>query len=160
MARRDALLKLHKRLLERRNALRQILAGELNDLGSGNRGDLGGDAADFAFDSGSGELSSQLAELEARELAQVERALERLKQGTYGICEGCGKRIPVARLNALPYSTFCIHCQRELEANPSAYYDRSRSADWSRVYETESSMEEEKEVDISEIEMDLSGSGR
>lgn len=158
MARRDALLKLHKRLLERRNALRQILAGELNDLGSTVRGDIGGDAADFAFDTGSGEISSQLAELEARELAQVERALQRLKQGTYGICESCGKRIPVARLNALPYSTFCIDCQRELEANPSAY-NRRRSADWSKVYEAESSLDD-KEVDISEIEMDLSSSGR
>ena len=57
---------------------------------------------DAAFDSGSDEVSSQLAELEARELAQIERAVARLKQGNFGVCEGCQKKIAIARLNALP----------------------------------------------------------
>ena len=75
MARREALLKLHKRLVARRNELRKVLADELSDLRSMDRVHPGGDAADAAFDTGSDEISSQLAELEARELAQVERAL-------------------------------------------------------------------------------------
>jgi DnaK suppressor protein len=161
MARRDALLRLHQRLLARRDALRKILQGELNDLGSGQRKDAMGDAADFAFDTGSGEISSQLAELEARELAQVERALERLRQGTYGICESCGKRIPVARLNALPYSTYCIGCQRQLEANPDWRGLNRSGENWAKVYEAESALEQEdKDVDLSEIEMDIGNGGR
>lgn len=159
MARREALIKLHKRLVARRNALRQVLAGELSDLHGHIRGDLSGDAADVAFDSGSDEISSQLAELEARELAQVDRAIARLKQGTYGLCEACSKRIPVARLNALPYSTMCIECQRELEHDPGWMHGR-RGGDWEKVYDTETPLEDQKEVDLSEIEMDLSGSGR
>src|SRR5262245_4342809 len=117
MARRDALLRLHKSLLARRAALRNALAGELEDLRK-FRTDQTGDSADVAFDSGSEEISTQLAELEARELNQIERALTRLKQGTYGICEVCQGKIPVARLNALPYSTTCINCQREMESYP------------------------------------------
>ena len=42
---------------------------------------------------------------------QVERALERLHEGTYGICEGCGRRIPEARLNYQPAATRCVECQ-------------------------------------------------
>ena len=118
MARRDALLRLHKSLIAQRDELRKRLGGELRDLRSYKSLDSG-DAADLAFDSGNEEVSSQLADLESRQLYQIERSLARLKQGTYGICEGCGKKIPVARLNALPFSTTCINCQREMETNGS-----------------------------------------
>ena len=87
MARRDALLRLHKSLLARRAALRKALAGELADLRKASA--QSGDSADVAFDSGSDEIATQLAELEARELSQIERALARIKQGTYGVCELC-----------------------------------------------------------------------
>src|SRR6202049_1979320 len=114
MARRDALLRLHKSLTGRRDELRKRLGGELKDLRCSKTVDTG-DAADQAFDSGSEEVSSQLAELESRELSHVERALAKLKQGTYGLCEGCQKKIPVTRLNALPFITTCIECQRDME---------------------------------------------
>src|SRR6202171_6257908 len=96
MARRDALLRLHKSLTSRRDELRRRLGGKLQDLRNLKSTDTG-DSADAAFDSGSDEVSSQLAELEGRELAQIERALARLKQGNFGVCEGCQKTIPVSR---------------------------------------------------------------
>lgn len=43
-------------------------------------------------------------------LRKVEVALARLDQGSYGICEVCGKAIPVARLEVLPYTTVCVEC--------------------------------------------------
>src|SRR4029077_8247518 len=115
MARSDALLRLHKSLMARRDELRKRLGGELKDLRNDKGSDSTGDSADLAFDTGSEEVASQLAELESRELNQVERALAKLKQGTYGLCEGCIRKIPVARLNALPFSTTCVQCQREME---------------------------------------------
>jgi len=42
---------------------------------------------------------------------QVERALERVREGGYGICEGCGHRIPAARLKFQPAATRCVECQ-------------------------------------------------
>src|SRR5215212_2485057 len=90
MARNDALLKLHKRLVDRRNSLRAILAREVADL---NVGDTTGDEADAAFDSGAEEVSSSLAEIEARELNMIEKAIAKLKGGTYGLCEHCEKKI-------------------------------------------------------------------
>jgi DnaK suppressor protein len=154
MARRDALLRLHKSLMARRDELRKRLGGEIKDLLAFQGDATGGDAADQAFDSGSEEVTSQLAELESRELSQIERALTKLKQGSYGLCEGCQKKIPVTRLNALPFSTTCIECQREMEIY-GRWGGRSGAGNWEKVSETEAPLEEQREIDLSDIEMDL-----
>jgi len=150
MARRDALLRLHKTLVGRRDELRKRLGGDLKDLRASSA--ITGDEADKAFDSVGGEVTSQLAQLESRELFQIERAIQRLKQGTYGICEGCGKKIPVSRLNALPFSTTCISCQREMETYGS--WEGRGAGDWEKV--TDSSFDAEREVKLSDLEMDFS----
>jgi len=149
MARRDALLRLHKTLTSRRNELRKRLGTDLADLGHRMNSSASGDAADAAFGAAGEELSSQLAELEAKELNQIERALVRLKQGTYGLCEVCSAKIPVARMNVLPYSTLCIKCQREAENDANWLFDR-RSANWESVTDGPG---EDREVRISDLEM-------
>jgi len=153
MARRDALLRLHKTLTARRNELRKRLGADLAQLGATKKNSATGDAADVAFEHTGEELSSQLAELEARELNQVERALLRLKQGTYGLCEACATKIPVSRLNVLPYSTLCIKCQREAE-NDSDWLAERRNANWEAV--SDGSPMEDREVRLSDLEMDYS----
>ena len=154
MARKDALLRLHKNLLARRAELRKRLGLELEELAHVKHSSASGDAADAAFDSSGEELASTLAELEAKELAQVERALRQLKAGTYGKCEACSAKIPVIRLNALPYSTLCIKCQREMESEGGWLHGRS-AEDWGRVAEGGHSMED-REVSITDLEIDLS----
>jgi DnaK suppressor protein len=151
MARNDALLKLHKRLVDRRNSLRAILAREVADL---NVNDTTGDEADAAFDSGADEVSSSLAEIEARELKQIERAIHKLKTGTYGMCEHCEKKIPVARLNALPYSVYCMPCQREVEKHPYDFQGRGGS-NWEKVYDNARRYNDEPtKVDLAALEHD------
>jgi DnaK suppressor protein len=118
MARKDALVNMRAILVRRRDALRSALAGDLSLLKE-LRSESPGDVIDAAYDSAQDEISSQLAEVESRELASIENALERMKAGKYGQCEVCGGRIPMARLNALPYATMCIDCQRELERSGS-----------------------------------------
>ena len=154
MARSDALLRLHQTLLARRAELRKRLGMELDDLSRGKGSQPSGDAADAAFDTTGEEIASQLAELEAKELAQVERALRRLKQGTYGQCEHCSTRIPVARLNALPYSTLCIKCQREMETEGGWMGGRG-DVDWTRMTDHDNLMED-REVNLADLEIDLS----
>ena len=97
-------------------------------------------------------MTSQLVELESRELLQVERSLSRLKQGTYGSCEGCGKKIPLARLNALPFSTTCVPCQRELELY-GEIGGRGGVGSWDKVSDSHT---EDREVNLSDLEMDFS----
>jgi len=150
MARREALLRLHKTLTSRRAELVRRLGSDFRDLGQSDIAT--GDAADAAFDAGSEEMASHLAELEAKELNQIQRALVRLKQGTYGVCEACQTKIPVARLNALPYSTLCIKCQREMEATGG--WSEERSADWDRVSDMD--RDDRREVRLTDLEMDYS----
>ncbi len=153
MARREALLRLHKSLTSRRTEILKKLSDEMDNLRNFKSGDATGDAADVAFEAGSDEMASQLAELDSRELSKIERALVRLKQGTYGLCESCQDKIPVGRLNALPYTTLCIECQREMEQYPN--WDDSRSANWEKVYDAATPLEDQREVDLSELEIDL-----
>jgi RNA polymerase-binding transcription factor len=154
MARRDALLRLHKSLMARRAALGHALAGEVENMRR-FRPDQAGDSADAAFDAGSEEISTQLAELEARELNQIERALTRLKQGTYGSCEVCQRKIPVTRLNALPYSTTCINCQREMEGYPG-WESRRGGRGWETIDDAEPARAEQRDIDLADLERDLS----
>ena len=152
MARRDALLRLHESLVSRRGDLIRRLGGDLKDL-LHRSGDTG-DSADQAFESSGEEVSSQLAQVESRQLTQIDRSLARLKQGSSGHCEVCQKKIPISRLNALPFSTTCIECQREMEA--SGEWLASGPADWERVSDAEARMKEPREVDVNRLEMDFS----
>src|SRR5947207_14331400 len=151
MARHDALLRLHKSLLARRADLRKKLA---DDLASLRGSEASGDQADAALDASSDEMNSALAELDARELGQIDRALARLKQGTYGLCEVCHGKIPVGRLATLPFCTLCIECQREMEKYPD--WGRQSGGDWEKVYDSASSFEEPREVNLAELEIDMS----
>src|SRR5829696_4026856 len=127
--RKESLSKLRDLLVVRRNAIRKALAGDLSLLKQ-LREQSGGDVVDAALDAAQDEICSQLAEVESRELANIERALVRIKSGSYGDCEICNEKIPLARLNALPYATSCIECQRAAELSGGA---GGGAGDWSRV---------------------------
>jgi len=111
--RKEALVKLKDVLLLRREALRRALDGDISMLQSLSQ--EGGDVMDAAMDTAQDEISSQLVEVESRELTQIEEALSRLKDNNYGDCEVCDKPIPLARLQAVPYATTCIECARKQE---------------------------------------------
>lgn len=149
MARKDSLLLLHQRLVSKRDALRRKLAVE-HDINIPAGWDGGRDVADTANEGAEAELDSQLAALESRELAQIEQAIQLIRDGRYGKCEMCDKSIPIARLRALPFTTFCVECQREAE------YIRAEGGDlevdWSSAYEHEGRMSD-KELTIGDIDV-------
>jgi DnaK suppressor protein len=146
MARKESILKMQDLLVKRRDALRRALAGDLSLLMQ-LREQSGSDVVDAALDAAQDEISSQLAEVESRELASIERALVRIREGVYGVCEVCAAKIPIARLNALPYATMCIECQQAAE--DGTLEDR-RAADWSRVVDAGYS---EGDVQVSDLEL-------
>lgn len=146
MSRKEQILKLRNVLIKRRDALRKALAGDLSMLNK-LRSEFAGDVVDAALDSAQNEISSQLAEVESRELANIEKAIQRFRNGTYGICEGCDGIIPIARLNALPYATFCINCQRATETSKN---NSQLDGDWSRVLDTSY---KDADVPLTDMEM-------
>ena len=114
MKKKELVRQLKGVLQKRRAALRQALNKDIADLKSGTGIDYG-DVAEVALEDTFELVSSQLAESESRELAQIELALERIRRGSYGECRGCGQEIPVARLQALPYAARCVKCERDAE---------------------------------------------
>jgi DnaK suppressor protein len=149
MSRKDAIVSMHQVLIKRRDALRKALAGDLSLLKE-LRAQASGDVVDAALDSVQDEISSQLAEVESRELARIEIALERMRDGQYGICEHCAINIPMARLNALPYATLCIKCQREAERDGLG---GRADVDWGRLLDSGSG---DADLTINDIELDVS----
>src|SRR5262245_60467257 len=131
MARNDALRRIRDQLMTRRRELLRAINNDFNDLSKIDRG--GNDDADDAALTITAEMTSQLAEMETRELKKIEKALARIREGNYGKCEYCGVRIPVARLNALPDTTCCIKCQRQQEEHPND--DRFQTGNWQKVFD-------------------------
>ncbi|HAN98101.1 MAG TPA: molecular chaperone DnaK [Planctomycetaceae bacterium] len=144
MSRKESLAELHEILKARREAIRMALLGDmslLNELASQTKGDV----VDWALDSAQDELSSQLAEVEGRELAMIDNALKRMSSGEYGECEVCEQPIPLARLQALPYATLCVGCQRAAEISGGS---GGRTVDWSRVVDFPSDDSRARDIDI------------
>jgi RNA polymerase-binding protein DksA len=84
---------------------------ELGEVGSGGTDNHLGDTATATFDR---ELDQGLEEGAQQTLAEIDAALKRIEDGTYGICEICGKPIGAERLRALPWARLCIEDQRRL----------------------------------------------
>jgi DnaK suppressor protein len=111
-------LKVYKELLL---ALRARLRGDVSQMADAalrkSRSEANGDLssmpihmADIGTDNFDQEFTLSLMESEGDALAQIEAALERIEENTYGDCEECGAKIPKARLNAIPYTAVCVKC--------------------------------------------------
>ena len=74
-----------------------------------------GDLADLAEVVINNELLNRLSDIEVETVKQIDSALEKIDNGTYGICEGTGKTIPEARLNAIPWTPYTIEYAEQLE---------------------------------------------
>jgi DnaK suppressor protein len=157
MARKDALLRLHGRLVARRDALRKALNGEMDMREFAALNDVG-DNVDAAVETANEEIASQLVEIESRELTQIEHALARIVQGVYGKCEFCGDKIAEARLNALPYTNSCIECQRENERSGQPFGRGGDERRWAKVFEKSEDSDGDSDINLSDFEMDLSES--
>jgi DnaK suppressor protein len=103
-------------------AERERLEAEIEHTRSGLRGATDGTlvddptgGADDAQDLYNRELAEGVEEDERATIAEVDAALQRLDDGTYGRCVDCDGEIPSKRLEALPYAARCIDCQRRAE---------------------------------------------
>ncbi len=149
MARKDALLRLHQRLVAQRDSLRKKLALDMSLASDGGAGTS--DLGDVANDDADREVNTQLASLESRELVKIERAIQAIRDGRYGTCEVCARKIPVARLQALPYSSSCIDCQRGQERARAA---GEAEADWESAFYFQA-RQNDQELTLNDIEREM-----
>ncbi len=147
MARKDALKRVYNQLVTQRSALRQSLSEEMGLTGESAAGSS--DLVDAAYDDTERALNSQLAALEGRELVRIEAALTAMREGRYGICDGCSKAIPIARLQVLPYTSSCVDCQRTVEGRRRA---GQADADWESAWE-HGARQRDQELSVRELDM-------
>jgi DnaK suppressor protein len=67
-----------------------------------------------AVDSGR-DSNLRFRERESRLIRKIKTALQKIEEGTFGICEACGENIPMPRLKARPVTAHCIHCKTKME---------------------------------------------
>jgi len=99
--------------LEDEQARLQAVIAQMDAEGTVNLG-YGNHMADDASEAFEQAKDLALRQNAEQVLAQVEDALARFEQGTYGRCEQCGAEIDPARIKALPYVTHCLRCQQRL----------------------------------------------
>ncbi len=111
---RGLLLEERRRVVAALENLHDDHAGTLSDE-AGEESAYDNHLADTATDTYDRELDYTLEENSENVLAEIDAALKRIDDGTYGVCTNRGEQIPVERLEARPWATLCIDCQRERE---------------------------------------------
>ena len=111
-----------KELLQQERQRVQAALENLHEENPGSMSDESGEdagydnhLADTATVTYDRELDYTLEENSEHVLAEIDAALARIEDGTYGTCTSCGKQIAPERLEARPWATLCIDCQRKRE---------------------------------------------
>ena len=107
-----------KRIVKKRGEFLKGLSQELNagiSKGPELKASLGSDVGDQSAQNLNSHLSISFARRYSSMLKQIDQALARVDEGNYGICEECGEKIDKKRLEILPFTPYCVHCQRRIE---------------------------------------------
>ena len=107
----------------------QVLRGIRDDMKEDREGqkDEGRDTYDVASEERDREINYLLTDRDRGKVQSIDQALERLDEGTYGVCESCEGEITPERLKAMPFTRLCVQCQseREVEAKRNRRMDDS-----------------------------------
>jgi DnaK suppressor protein len=109
-----------KQILNEKSLLLQGISTKMK--GSPKSGDPdGGDVCDIASSDRERELTLRLSERGREKLKEIEEALERIEEGSFGTCEQCGCKIPKGRLKVMPFTTTCVACKSKQEKQRKLY---------------------------------------
>jgi DnaK suppressor protein len=109
-------------------ALAESVRSPVGGQGDGGLSGAPQHLADLGTDAYTQELDSALLENETYLKGEVDAALGRIEGGTFGTCERCGKSIPAARLDALPYTRYCTACSAATQDGAAVNLNRGRPA--------------------------------
>lgn len=110
----DSFQALRERLLQQRQEIMDMYKQDLR-AGQESADDGTEDIVDRANNAYNRELMFSLSDGERNMVLQIEGALKRMEEGSYGRCANCGNPIHILRLEAVPYARFCINCQEMAE---------------------------------------------
>ncbi len=106
----------------------QDMLNEIQEKGKSTLENLSGsdqtpaDLADRASQESDQFFTLRLRDRDRKLVNKIKAALERIEDGTYGICESCGQEISIPRLKARPVTTLCIECKSKQEEEERLRY--------------------------------------
>ncbi|NNF83687.1 MAG: TraR/DksA family transcriptional regulator [Deltaproteobacteria bacterium] len=101
-------------LLKMREELVRGIARKSKETAVSGVSDIG-DILDSVSEERTRELYMILTDREKQKLKQIDDALDRIEEKTYGLCEECGVKIPRARLKVVPFAKYCVECKEAIE---------------------------------------------
>jgi DnaK suppressor protein len=101
-------------LLKKKSLLANHLKTELSELEAPDKHHLA-DLEEMASDTHDTDSVCEIMAVGASTIDQIDLALSKIEEGTYGVCEDCGEHIAFERLEALPFATLCIGCKKKRE---------------------------------------------
>jgi len=121
MLRREELQEIKELLRDMKKRIMTDLDARIKTSGLSDEREIG-DIFDDADMEQNREFNLMLSNREKEKVEQLDAAIERIDEGSYGICEDCEENIPMGRLKALPFTTLCVKCKsrREAEEGPVA----------------------------------------
>jgi DnaK suppressor protein len=112
---RDALLEERQRVEHALTTLREEHPGSLDDEVEEVAATADDHLANTASATLGREIDYTLGDNAEQVISEIDAALQRIEDGTYGVCASCGREIPPARLEANPWASLCIDCKRRAE---------------------------------------------
>ncbi|OHB70643.1 MAG: hypothetical protein A2W17_11545 [Planctomycetes bacterium RBG_16_41_13] len=109
------LLSLREKLVGKVDYMQEEALKKSRQDASGDLSNVPIHMADVGTDNYERELMIELIQNGEDGVRNIDDALERIEEGTFGICDACEKKINKERLKAVPYASLCINCQREEE---------------------------------------------
>jgi len=103
-------------LLERKEVIESNIADSIDNISKLNNCDCKDDL-DFAEASSDSFTSGVIINQQKQELKEIEEALAKIEDGSYGICDMCDETIAVGRLKAKPFAKYCTDCREIHESN-------------------------------------------
>jgi len=110
------LLRFEKRLIKRKEQILQNIEKAETDLKERAETELN-DEVDYASASSDSMVDEVIAKQQFKELQEIEYALKKIQDKTYGICEMCEEPIGLDRLKVKPHARYCIVCREIIEKN-------------------------------------------
>ncbi len=113
--------------------IRERLLEKLSELGAGHRrdaliADWSNEPMDQVQSRAELDMTVQFCNTDFQTQRSIETALRLLDQGEYGVCQDCAEDINPKRLQAIPWTTLCVHCQEEHDAEAPADTKLKRAA--------------------------------
>jgi len=129
-------------LLGMRKELIEEIREKSRSESEADRKDDVGDIYDLATNERDRELNLLMSDRERDKINEIDDALVRIDEGTYGTCEECGTDIPKKRLMIMPFAHLCVACKAELEKTESVERDFKQEREYRKLAFTATEDEE------------------